>query len=81
MFSNKSSSNTYHAKSPKEILSILLKQCLDDRLTKMEQKNLSDKNILCSIKETSDKMNKLLEGSLKRSKYNLILIIEIFYSK
>ena len=69
MFSNKSSSNTYHAKSPKEILSILLKQHLDDSLIKLEQKIHNDKNILCSIKETSNKMNKFLEDSFKKGKY------------
>lgn len=81
MIVKENSYNSFCKKSPKEILSILLKQSLDVKLMKMEQKNLNDKNILFSIKETSNKMNKFLEDSLKRSKYNLILIIEILYSE
>ena len=69
MLVDKSSSNTLHKNSPKEILSILLKKHLEENLMKLEQKNLNDKKILCSVKETTNKMNKFLEDSFKKGKY------------
>ena len=69
MLASKSSFNIIHSKSPKEILSFLLKKHLEDSLIKLEQKNQNDKNILYSIKETSNKINKFLEDSFKKGKY------------
>ena len=69
MIVDKSSFITFHKNSPKEILSILLKKNLEQDLMKLEQKNLNDKKILCSIKETTNKMNKFLEDSFKKGKY------------
>ena len=68
MIFDKNSSNTLHKNSPKEILSILLKKHLEESLMKLEQKNLNDKKILCSVKETTNKMNKFLEDSFKKGK-------------
>lgn len=68
MIFDKSISNTLHKNSPKEILSILLKKHLEENLMKLEQKNLNDKKILCSVKETTNKINKFLEDSFKKGK-------------
>ena len=50
----------------KEILSFLLKKYLDDNLKKLEENNLKENNILCSIKESTNNMKKILEESSKK---------------
>ncbi len=52
-------------KTTKEILSFLLKKYLDDNLKKLEENNLKENNILCSIKESTNNMKKILEESSK----------------
>ena len=52
-------------KITKEILSFLLKKYLDDNLKKLEENNLKENNILCSIKESTNNMKKFLEESSK----------------
>lgn len=59
-------------KNPNEILSLLLKKCLGERLDKLEQKNINEENIISSIKVESNKMSKMLEDSSKKSKNYLI---------
>ena len=59
-------------KNPNEILSLLLKKCLGERLDKLEQKNINEEDTLSSIKVESNKMSKMLEDSSKKSKYYLI---------
>ena len=59
-------------KNPNEILSLLLKKCLGERLDKLEQKNINEENTLSSIKVESNKMTKMLEDSSKKSKNYLI---------
>ena len=60
------------SKEPKEIISSLLKKLLGERLDKFEKKIKSDENIINSIKEETNKMNKNLEDSMKKSKYFFI---------
>ena len=59
------------SKEPKEIISSLLKKLLGERLDKFEKKIKSDEMIINSIKEETNKMNKYLEDSMKRSKFFL----------
>ena len=59
-------------KKPNEILSLLLKKCLGERLDKLEQKNIKEEIVLSSIKVESNKMTKMLEDSSKKSKNYLI---------
>ena len=60
------------SKEPKEIISFLLKKLLGERLDKFEKKIKSDESIINSIKEETNKMNKNLEDSMKKSKYFFI---------
>ena len=60
------------SKEPKEIISFLLKKLLGERLDKFEKKIKSDESIINSIKEETNKMNKILEDSMKKSKYFFI---------
>ena len=60
------------SKEPGEIISSLLKKILGERLNKLEQKNKSDENIIISIKDATNKMEKILNASMKKSKYFLI---------
>ena len=60
------------SKEPKEIISSLLKKLLGERLDKFEKKIKSDEMIINSIKEETNKMNKILEDSTKKSKYFFI---------
>ena len=60
------------SKEPGEIISSLLKKILGERLNKLEQKNKSDENIINSIKDATNKMEKILNDSKKKSKYFLI---------
>lgn len=60
------------SKEPKEIISSLLKKLLGERLDKFEKKIKSDESIINSIKEETNKMNKILEDSMKKSKYFFI---------
>ena len=60
------------SKEPGEIISSLLKKILGERLNKLEQKNKSDENIIISIKDATNKMEKILNDSKKKSKYFLI---------
>ena len=60
------------SKEPKEIISSLLKKLLGERLDKFEKKIKSDESIINSIKEETNKMNKILEDSTKKSKYFFI---------
>ena len=60
------------SKEPGEIISSLLKKILGERLNKLEQKNKSDENIFISIKDATNKMEKILNDSKKKSKYFLI---------
>ena len=60
------------SKEPKEIISSLLKKLLGERLDKFEKKIKSDESIINSIKEETNKMNKNLEDSMKKSKYFFI---------
>ena len=60
------------SKEPGEIISFLLKKILGERLNKLEQKNKSDENIIISIKDATNKMKKILNASMKKSKYFLI---------
>ena len=53
-------------KITKEILSFLLKKYLDDNLKKLEENNLKENYILCSIKESTNNMKKILEESSKK---------------
>ena len=59
------------SKEPKKIISSLLKKLLGERLDKFEKKIKSDEMIINSIKEETNKMNKYLEDSMKRSKFFL----------
>ena len=60
------------SKEPKEIISSLLKKLLGERLDKFEKKIKSDESIINSIKEETNKMKKILEDSMKKSKYFFI---------
>ena len=60
------------SKEPGEIISSLLKKILGERLNKLEQKNKNDENIINSIKDATNKMEKILNDSKKKSKYFLI---------
>ena len=60
------------SKEPRDIISSLLKKILGERLNKLEQKNKSDENIINSIKDATNKMEKILNDSKKKSKYFLI---------
>ena len=60
------------SKEPGDIISSLLKKILGERLNKLEQKNKSDENIIISIKDATNKMEKILNDSKKKSKYFLI---------
>ena len=60
------------SKEPGDIISSLLKKILGERLNKLEQKNKSDENIIISIKDATNKMEKILNASMKKSKYFLI---------
>ena len=60
------------SKEPRDIISSLLKKILGERLNKLEQKNKSDENIIISIKDATNKMEKILNDSKKKSKYFLI---------
>ena len=52
-----------------EFLSSLLKKCLGDRLGTLEQKNKKEINDLYLIKETTNKIKKILKNSIKTSNY------------
>ena len=60
------------SKEPGDIISSLLKKILGERLNKLEQKNKNDENIIISIKDATNKMEKILNDSKKKSKYFLI---------
>ena len=60
------------SKEPGDIISSLLKKILGERLNKLEQKNKSDENIIISIKDATNKIEKILNDSKKKSKYFLI---------
>ena len=53
-------------KITKELLSFLLKKYLDDNLKKLEENNLKENNILCSIKVSTNNMKKILDESSKK---------------
>ena len=67
MIERQYSSNIFQ-NTPKEILSLLLKKCIDERLAILEQKNIRDNKILTAINETSNKMKKFLEDSSRKGK-------------
>lgn len=58
-----------HANESGEFLSSLLRKCLGDRLGKLEQKNKQEINDLYLIKETTNKIKKILKNSIKASNY------------
>ena len=58
-----------HANESGEFLSNFLRKCLGDRLGKLEQKNKQEINDLYLIKETTNKIKKILKNSIKTSNY------------
>ena len=58
-----------HANESEEFLSSFLRKCLGDRLGKLEQKNKQEINDLHLIKETTNKIKKILKNSIKTSNY------------
>ena len=61
------SSNNWQ-NEPKKLISYLLKKHLGDKINKLEQKNITDENIINSIKETSNNLKNFLDDSSKKSK-------------
>ena len=63
---NKSKLISNNAQKAKELLSLLLKKCLDNRLITLEQKSNNEKNNLRTMLEVSNNMISFLEQSTKK---------------
>ena len=61
------SSNNWQSE-PKKLLSYLLKKHLGEKINKLEQKNITDENIINLIKETSNNLKNFLDDSSQKSK-------------